>query len=166
MSSWHHMHEDGSIWNHIVDNACPLSDGSGRPLKGTYSGPECNCPSGELREFGHGSPCPQYRHFLKLNALPAKYDHREVEDRRLGQPWSDTMIAPGHDPVKHPSHYTSHPSGLECWDVTRHMKFNLGNAIKYIWRCDLKGKPIEDLEKAVEYLQDEIAMRKKAAGDE
>lgn len=70
------------------------------------------------------------------------------------------------DDVKNPVHYTSHPSGIECWDVTRHMNFNLGNAFKYIWRCDLKGKPIEDLEKAVEYLQDEIAMRKKAAADE
>lgn len=75
--------------------------------------------------------------------------------------WNDS-----HDAVKHPSHYTSHPSGIECWDITRHMNFNLGNAFKYIWRCDLKGKPIEDLEKAVECLQDEIAMRKKAASDE
>lgn len=96
-------------------------------------------------------------------------ENLETEDRRLGSLWRDTVVAPGyesnHDPVKHPSHYTSHPSGLECWDVTRHMNFNLGNAIKYIWRCDLKGKPIEDLEKAVEYLQDEIAMRKKAADE-
>lgn len=61
-----------------------------------------------------------------------------------------------HDPVKHPSHYTSHPSGVECLTVTRHMNFNLGNAMKYIWRAGQKGDQIEDLRKAVFYLEDEI----------
>lgn len=61
------------------------------------------------------------------------------------------------DPVKHPSHYTSHPSGVECLTITRHMNFSLGNAVKYIWRAGLKSKdPVQDLEKAVFYLQDEI----------
>ncbi len=64
------------------------------------------------------------------------------------------------DPVNHPSHYTQHPSGVECIDITRHMGFNLGNAVKYIWRADLKGRAIEDLEKAVFYLNDEIRKRK------
>lgn len=64
------------------------------------------------------------------------------------------------DPVNHPSHYTKHPSGVECIQITRHMNFNLGNAVKYIWRADLKGSAIEDLEKAVWYLQDEIERRK------
>ena len=43
-----------------------------------------------------------------------------------------------HDPVNHPKHYTDHPSGIECIQITEHMGFNLGNALKYIWRCDLK----------------------------
>lgn len=64
-----------------------------------------------------------------------------------------------HDPVNHPAHYTSHPSGIECIQITRHMGFNLGNAIKYIWRADLKGHAIEDLRKAAFYIQDEIARR-------
>lgn len=63
------------------------------------------------------------------------------------------------DSVNHPKHYTSHPSGIECIDVTRHMGFNLGNAFKYIWRADLKNNSIEDLKKAVWYLQDEIKKR-------
>jgi len=63
------------------------------------------------------------------------------------------------DPVNHPNHYTSHPSGIECIDITRHMSFNLGNAFKYIWRADLKGDSIEDLKKAVWYLNDEIKKR-------
>lgn len=66
------------------------------------------------------------------------------------------------DPVNHPSHYRSHPSGIECIEVTRHMNFNLGNVIKYIWRSGLKGESvsIQDLEKAAWYLQDEINKRK------
>jgi len=51
------------------------------------------------------------------------------------------------DPVNHPSHYTDHPSGVECIEITEHMGFNLGNAMKYIWRCDLKKDAIEDLTK-------------------
>lgn len=66
----------------------------------------------------------------------------------------------GHDPVNHPKHYTGHPSGIECIQITRHMGFNLGNAMKYIWRADLKNG-VEDLEKAVWYLQDEIKKRQK-----
>lgn len=60
-----------------------------------------------------------------------------------------------HDPINHPSHYTSHPSGIECIEITRWMNFNIGNAIKYLWRAALKGK-IEDLQKAIWYITDEI----------
>lgn len=67
-----------------------------------------------------------------------------------------------HDPVNHPTHYTSHPSGIECIQITEHMGFNLGNAVKYIWRADLKGDAIEDLEKAKWYIEREIAKRKLA----
>ena len=64
------------------------------------------------------------------------------------------------DNIQHPKHYTSHPSGIECIQITRHMGFNLGNAIKYIWRADLKNDALEDLEKAIWYLLDEIQKRK------
>lgn len=60
------------------------------------------------------------------------------------------------DLVNHPPHYTNHPSGIEAIQVTRHMNFNLGNAIKYIWRAGQKGDPIQDLQKAIFYIQDEI----------
>jgi hypothetical protein len=63
------------------------------------------------------------------------------------------------DPVNHPPHYTSHPSGVECITVTEHMGFCLGNAVKYIWRADEKGKDIEDLKKSVWYIQREIQRR-------
>jgi len=62
------------------------------------------------------------------------------------------------DAVNHPKHYNSHPSGVECITITRHMTFNLGNAMKYLWRNGLKdGSPsIQDLEKAIWYINDEI----------
>jgi len=66
------------------------------------------------------------------------------------------------DVVNHPPHYTQHPSGIECIQITEHMGFNLGNAVKYIWRADLKGNSIEDLKKAVWYINREIAKREKS----
>lgn len=66
-----------------------------------------------------------------------------------------------HDPVNSPRHYTAHPSGIECIDVTEHFSFNVGNAIKYLWRADFKGAPIEDLKKAAWYVAREIAKRER-----
>ena len=82
---------------------------------------------------------------------------------------SDDHLRPGpperleaaHDPVNHPRHYTDHPSGVECIAITEHMSFTLGNAIKYIWRADLKNG-VEDLEKARWYIDREIAKRRAA----
>ena len=67
-------------------------------------------------------------------------------------------MAVKNDPVNNPSHYTSHPSGVECIEITRHMTFNIGNVIKYVWRSGLKeGQPsLQDLQKARWYLDDEI----------
>lgn len=61
------------------------------------------------------------------------------------------------DNVKHPSHYTSVVPGIECIQVTQHFNFNRGNAIKYIWRAGHKNDEIEDLKKAIQYLEFEIA---------
>ena len=65
------------------------------------------------------------------------------------------------DLVNHPPHYKTHPYGLECIEVTEHMNFNTGNAVKYIWRAGEKGDVIQDLEKALWYLKREIERRKK-----
>jgi Protein of unknwon function (DUF3310) len=67
---------------------------------------------------------------------------------------------PEHDPVNHPHHYTQHPSGVECITITEHMNFCLGNALKYLWRADLKNG-VEDLKKAKWYIEREIARRQK-----
>ena len=63
------------------------------------------------------------------------------------------------DAVNHPPHYNKHPSGIECITIIEHMSFNVGNAVKYLWRADAKGHPIEDLKKAVWYINREIDRR-------
>ncbi len=59
------------------------------------------------------------------------------------------------DPVNHPPHYTKHPSGVECVDITELLSFNLGNALKYIWRAKHKGREEEDLKKSLWYVRRE-----------
>lgn len=65
--------------------------------------------------------------------------------------------------VEHPSYYKD-PSGVECITVARYRDFNIGNALKYLWRAGFKteegisniDKQIEDLQKAIFYIKDEI----------
>ena len=58
-----------------------------------------------------------------------------------------------------PDHYRSHPSGVECIDITRDLQFAPGNAIKYAWRAGLKDNDRQDLEKALWYINDVIEKR-------
>lgn len=56
-----------------------------------------------------------------------------------------------------PQHYRTHPSGVECIQITEHMGFCLGNAVKYIWRAGLKtADAAEDIRKAKWYLEREL----------
>lgn len=73
------------------------------------------------------------------------------------------------DAVNHPRHYNAlgatcakcgHP--IECIDVVRHMGFNDGNAVKYLWRREHKGS-LEDLRKARWYLDDLIHTLERSA---
>ena len=84
----------------------------------------------------------------------------------LGDNWRRSSTKPGPgalaETVDHPPHYTAHPSGVECIAIAEHMGFCLGNAVKYIWRADLKGDAIDDLHKARWYLDREIARRRAA----
>lgn len=104
------------------------------------------------------SECPECSHYMyihnRLNnwivqctACDCKYDANRPP----------TLLA-SNDPVDYPAHYTSDPSGVECIQITRHRNFNIGNAIKYLWRAGLKDTDaqIEDLQKAIWYINDEI----------
>lgn len=73
--------------------------------------------------------------------------------------WADdfnSLMDETEDMVNHPPHYTQHPSGVECIEITEHMGFCLGNAVKYIWRAGEKGDTIENLKKARWYIDREI----------
>jgi hypothetical protein len=65
------------------------------------------------------------------------------------------VTAATNDPIN-PAHYRDHPSGVECITITEHMTFNVGNAIKYAWRAGKKGDAVQDLRKAIWYLEREI----------
>jgi hypothetical protein len=62
------------------------------------------------------------------------------------------------DPINHPKHYNSHPSGIECIVIAEHHNFSIGSALKYLWRQGLKegNSPISELKKAAWYIQREI----------
>lgn len=68
-----------------------------------------------------------------------------------------------YETVEHPDHYNGLP--VECIEVAEHFNFNLGSALKYIWRCGRKPgtDPVEDLQKAAWYLQREIFRREQEA---
>ena len=71
-----------------------------------------------------------------------------------------TKRAPTKQPGQvRPDYYDKHPSGVECIEVIQWFTFNVGNVIKYLWRCGLKdGQPsLTDLRKARTYLDFEIA---------
>lgn len=60
------------------------------------------------------------------------------------------------DKINKAEHYNVHPSGVECIEVVEHHNFNVGNAIKYLWRCAHKGAHLDDLKKARYYVDREI----------
>lgn len=86
----------------------------------------------------------------------ADIDVQKFVDSR--NPKSDT---PQPDMVNHPPHYTV--NGIEVIDVIENYKLNyrLGNVVKYVLRSDLKGNRLQDLKKALWYLQREIQQSEK-----
>lgn len=68
--------------------------------------------------------------------------------------------------VEHPPHYVrlKDVAWIEVIDITRHMNFNIGNCLKYVLRAGRKteqgveniDKQIEDLSKAIRYINDYI----------
>lgn len=100
---------------------------------------------------------PQYTQPEELPFVDSLNDqYAEIEQVRQK---IDSLPEFKHDFVNHPKHYCDHPSGIECIEITRHHDFAIGNAIKYLWRAGLKDSDneIQDLKKAVWYIQDKIA---------
>lgn len=103
----------------------------------------------------------QYRIFFASDDFGADYEDSDHE--YIGTVYPDKFSSIDYadevaNNVNHPVHYTSHPSGVECITIVRHYNFNVGGAIKYLWRNGLKDEDaqVEDLEKAIWLIQDEI----------
>lgn len=60
--------------------------------------------------------------------------------------------------VNKPKHYNSHPAGIECIEVIEHLPYNVGAAIKYLWRAGQKdgNSTLQDLAKSIWHLNREI----------
>lgn len=132
------------VHGHALDAIGYLAKGDRRAGHGVYSGlagaeaVNCDRPSteDEVRAPAENSSYLIVRRMADMQ--------KQLEDVQL------------HDAVDHPSHYTSHPSGVECIQITEHLNFCLGNAIKYLWRAGLKEDAIEDLKKARWYVDREL----------
>ena len=122
-----------------------------RPFGHSGDHEENNGPSWRQRFDDSAEPNPDSEAGYPYTLPPdhGGYSHEDTH--------GDTWPADAPDMVAQPPHYTSHPSGIECIQVTEHMNFCRGNAVKYIWRAGDKGDEIEDLRKARWYLDREIA---------
>lgn len=124
----------------------------------------------EFRDNGNGRAVAYFANEQEAQKFVDKMNKKESDDigfyglkhdgvRCVGSQYAMVDDVPHVcDNINHPSHYTNHPSGVECIDITEHFNFCLGNAIKYIWRAGLKEneEKTNDLQKAIWYLNREI----------
>lgn len=116
-------------------------------------------------EFKNDTPLvvlttPGVYEFMLTNNRTPQGDWKFLTPKEFLKPsGNDTDVA---DMVNHPPHYTSSKAycanckeSIECIEIARHMSFNIGNAVKYLWRHELKGG-LEDLKKAKWYIDDAI----------
>ncbi len=109
------------------------------------------------RRAGHDTGAASSRikaEYEDLDAEIPKYTPSPESEKLM----ADLFTTYPTDMVNHPPHYTSDPSGVEAITVLRHRNYNIGNAMKYLWRAGIKGQEthIQDLEKAIFYINDEI----------
>ncbi|MFJ9771798.1 DUF3310 domain-containing protein [Kitasatospora sp. NPDC101157] len=106
-------------------------------------------------------PYPYQVRFVGVGVISFAPDELVHESEALlaaADLFSDTNVeVGGSDAVNHPDHYTWLPGGLEVIDITRNFSFVRGNAMKYLFRADFKGNPLEDLKKARWYIDYEIS---------
>ena len=56
------------------------------------------------------------------------------------------------DTVHHPKHYTSDDCGVEAIEITSLLPACISNAVKYVWRCGKKDEDLQELKKALWYV--------------
>lgn len=91
----------------------------------------------------------------------SKFPPEPVFEEKTGTKSAETPASD--DPVNSPKHYCQ--GGIECIDVIEAargregcIQFCLGNAIKYLFRDQYKGRPLEDLKKAQWYINKAISL--------
>ncbi len=106
--------------------------------------------------------CEGYNKFVNRNIYIQRpdtveikeWDNEDAFDGYYGG--SEDYVQKSSDSVNSPKHYTTGKyeviDVIEDWDLN----FRLANTIKYVARHKHKGKPLEDLKKALWYLQREI----------
>jgi len=91
------------------------------------------------------------------------YSVRQYERKKANDVVTEEVVeavletfTPAPDPVNHPHHYTM--GGIETIDFieAKKLSFHLGNVVKYITRAEHKGNQLQDLQKALWYLEREI----------
>ena len=99
---------------------------------------------------------PNYVYQVKWNNKAKK---KKKDDSVEQLDWIEYDVYKRKNKIEHPDHYTL--GGIETWDFieAKQLNYNLGNVVKYVTRCDHKGDPIEDLQKARQYLDREIQRR-------
>ncbi|MFI2909438.1 DUF3310 domain-containing protein [Streptomyces sp. PDY-4] len=123
-----------------------------RITEGAFSGSR-----GRIASVQNASPAHPYSYYVKVYGPVIRYlwfKEGEVKaDLGKSNPLGKT------DAVNHPSHYTWLPNGIEVIDLTEHLSFNRGNAVKYIARAGRKNSAteLEDLRKARWYIDREIS---------
>lgn len=143
-----------AIANGTLDTAEAIAQ---RPATADLA-PCCKCAS-EAIGYDYAIPGHAFRHGVKCRhhdcqsvegfetAAAAHATWNDIQRDDLEEQPSATT-----DMVNHPPHYTGHPSGVECIEVAEHLPFCLGNAFKYLFRRDAKGNPVENIEKAIWYI--------------
>lgn len=102
---------------------------------------------------------PEKKEDAELNKIYNLEGFVKLENKECVIPEElNKMKSPQFDPITKPKHYNSHPSGIECIEITQHHDFCTGNAIKYLWRQGLKDgeNSVTDLKKAVWYIERKI----------
>ena len=56
------------------------------------------------------------------------------------------------DAIHHPKHYISDDCGVEAIEITSLLPACISNAVKYVWRCGKKDEDLQELKKALWYI--------------
>ncbi len=124
---------------------------------------EINCETCKYCELSISqNPCCDcdrfFRNFVRKVEKPVAQPKEDLAeksvDEALGMAYPEGYDRPKVD------HYNRHPSGVECIDVIQWMPYNVGAAMKYLWRCDEKHETAErDLKKAKDFINFELKKR-------